>query len=88
MFRLGLFEDPYVDEESADAAFGRAEHVAVGLDLQRRSMVLLQNSGVLPLAAGSTVYVENTSLIRLSFDALSGLEVNARSSNSSCGLKP
>lgn len=57
MFRLGLFEDPYVPEEAADAAFGRADHAEVSLDLQRRSMVLLQNSGVLPLAAGATVYV-------------------------------
>ena len=57
MFRMGLFEDPYADEESADAAFGRPEHAEVALDLQRRSMVLLQNSGVLPLAEGSRVYV-------------------------------
>jgi beta-glucosidase len=57
MFRMGLFENPYADEESAEAAFGRPEHVEAALDLQRRSVVLLQNSGVLPLAEGSTVYV-------------------------------
>ncbi|RBY74399.1 glycoside hydrolase family 3 protein [Geodermatophilus sp. TF02-6] len=60
MFRLGLFEDPYVDEEAAEAAFGRPEHAEVCLDLQRRSVVLLQNSGVLPLAQGSKVYVLGT----------------------------
>ena len=63
MFQLGLFEDPYVDETAADAVVGSAEHRAVGLDLQRRSAVLLQDrSGadgapVLPMRPGSSVYV-------------------------------
>lgn len=57
MFKMGLFEDPYVPEEEAGPAFGRADHNEVCLDLQRRSMVLLQNSGVLPLKPGAKVYI-------------------------------
>lgn len=64
MFRLGLFENPYVDESAADAILSSAEHEAVAQDVQRRSVVLLQNrdradgSGpALPLREGATVYV-------------------------------
>ena len=63
MFRMGLFENPYVDESVATATVGNEENRAVGLDLQRKSAVLLQNnegpdgSKVLPLKAGSKVYI-------------------------------
>lgn len=64
LFQLGLFEDPYVDADAADAAFSRADHAEAGLDVQRRSLVLLQNRDrtdgtgpALPLRKGSTVYV-------------------------------
>ncbi len=57
MFRMGLFEDPYADAEAAHAAFGRPEDERVCRDLQHRSLVLLQNGRVLPLAQGSKVYV-------------------------------
>ncbi|MET1074688.1 MAG: glycoside hydrolase family 3 N-terminal domain-containing protein [Umezawaea sp.] len=58
LFRLGLFENPYVDEGTAVATVGRADFVAAGAEAQRRSMVLLANDGVLPLAAGIRLYVE------------------------------
>lgn len=54
---LGLFENPYVDAEAAAAAIGTPAHRAQGLDVQRRSVVLLRNSGVLPLRAGARVHV-------------------------------
>ncbi len=63
MFRMGLFEDPYVDEAVATATVGNDANRAVGLDLQRKSAVLLQNSDtadggkVLPLKPGSKVYI-------------------------------
>lgn len=63
LFRMGLFEDPYVDESVATATVGNEENRAVGLDIQRKSAVLLQNrkgadgSKVLPLKAGSRVYI-------------------------------
>ncbi len=57
-FQLGLFENPYVDVEAAAAYIGRPEDRALGLDVQRRSIVLLRNEGgLLPLAPGSRVYV-------------------------------
>jgi Beta-glucosidase-related glycosidases len=60
-FALGLFENPYVDAEAAPSLIGTPEHRALGLDMQRRSLVLLQNqklngSSVLPLEPGSRVY--------------------------------
>ncbi|MEV6643763.1 glycoside hydrolase family 3 N-terminal domain-containing protein [Amycolatopsis sp. NPDC051371] len=56
MVRLGLFENPYVDEAHAVATVGRADFTAAGADAQRRSMVLL--SGSLPLEPGIRLYVE------------------------------
>jgi beta-glucosidase len=53
-FQLGLFEDPYVDPAVADEVVGSAEHRAVGLEAQQRSLTLLTNSSsVLPVAAAS-----------------------------------
>ena len=57
-FRLGLFDDPYVDPDAAARICGSDEFRAAGLDAQRRSLVLLANDGVLPLAAGTKVYVD------------------------------
>ncbi|MCC2593933.1 glycoside hydrolase family 3 protein [Tessaracoccus sp. OS52] len=64
LFRMGLFEDPYVDETAANGVLSNARHTEVALDLQRRSAVLLQNRDradgagpALPLRAGSAVYV-------------------------------
>jgi beta-glucosidase len=57
-FQLGLFENPYVDAGAASAQIGRAEDRALGMDVQRRSVVLLKNSGnLLPLAKGARVHL-------------------------------
>jgi len=48
-FRLGLFEQPYVDPSRAIDESGADEEVA--LELARRSIVLLENDGILPLPA-------------------------------------
>ncbi|CAB3785350.1 glycoside hydrolase family 3 protein [Paraburkholderia fynbosensis] len=51
-FQQGLFDHPYVDADAAATIVGNADFKAQALDAQRRSMVLLQNSGnVLPLTA-------------------------------------
>jgi beta-glucosidase len=55
-FQLGLFEDPYVDAEAAATTIGKPENRALGLDVQRKSVVLLQNRGLLPLKPGAKVY--------------------------------
>lgn len=51
-FELGLFEDPYVDPDRADAISGSPEGGKLSLDAARQAVVLLQNrGGVLPLDA-------------------------------------
>nr|NLD40649.1 glycoside hydrolase family 3 protein [Actinomycetales bacterium] len=62
MFALGLFENPYRDPEAADRIVADPTHTAAAAEAHRRSVVLLKNSGILPLneaALGArTVYVE------------------------------
>jgi beta-glucosidase len=62
-FRLGLFENPFVDADRAERIVGSPPLRAEGLDAQARAHTLLKNCehgpGHLPLAAGVRVYVEN-----------------------------
>ncbi|HEY0954578.1 MAG TPA: glycoside hydrolase family 3 N-terminal domain-containing protein [Roseateles sp.] len=52
LFSLGLFENPYVDAAQAAEIVGNPAALAKGLDAQRKSIVLLQNSArLLPLPA-------------------------------------
>ncbi|MFT4233437.1 MAG: glycoside hydrolase family 3 N-terminal domain-containing protein, partial [Microbacterium sp.] len=57
-FELGLFDDPYVDEDAADDIVGRADFRAAGEAAQRASITLLTNDGVLPLGRERRLYVE------------------------------
>ena len=58
VFRLGLFENPYLDLAKSAAVIGKDEFVQAGLDAQRRSVVLLKNkANVLPLKPGCKIYV-------------------------------
>ena len=57
-FRLGLFDNPYVDPDVAEQTCGRADFRAAGGEAQRRAMVLIANDGLLPLAPGARVYVD------------------------------
>ena len=58
-FRLGLFDQRYVDVDAASAVVGRADFVEAGLNAQRASYTLLiNNDDILPLNPGLTVYVE------------------------------
>jgi beta-glucosidase len=58
-FQMGLFENPYVDEDKADSIVGNPDFVAQAEEAQSRSLVLLENQKhLLPLAAhGSKVYL-------------------------------
>ncbi|WP_144794402.1 glycoside hydrolase family 3 N-terminal domain-containing protein [Microbacterium paludicola] len=49
-FELGLFEDPRTPRADLDAVVGTAAHAGLNLDVTRRSLVLLENDGTLPLA--------------------------------------
>jgi beta-glucosidase len=48
-FELGLFEDPRLPVAGLDQIVGSAEHTELNLEVARRSLVLLENDGVLPL---------------------------------------
>lgn len=54
-FEFGLFENPRLpDAERIETVIGRPEHVALNLETARRSLVLLQNDGTLPLGDDGT----------------------------------
>jgi len=48
-FELGLFENPYVDEDHVYEIFETPEQRGLARELARKSMVLLKNDGLLPL---------------------------------------
>lgn len=63
-FLLGLFDDPYVDENAADDLVGSASFVEAGRIAQQKSIVLLKNmkkdnSSVLPLGPDERIFVQN-----------------------------
>jgi beta-glucosidase len=63
-FRLGLFDQPFVDPERAGELVGNRSFAAAGLEAQRRSIVLLKNGNeggaqALPLQRGARLYLEN-----------------------------
>lgn len=62
-FALGLFDDPFVDEDAAGDAVGQPADVALGWRTQARSVVVATNDRTLPLSPGLTpkLYVEGCS---------------------------
>ncbi len=56
-FRLGLFDNPYLDPEISAQIVGNADFKAAGQRAQRQSLVLLKQ-GQLPLSGRPKVYVE------------------------------
>jgi beta-glucosidase len=59
-FRLGLFDDPYLDVDVAERVVGKPEFRMAGEIAQRKSIVLLKNENqTLPLKNGLKIYVEN-----------------------------
>ena len=66
-FRLGLFENPFVDEQQVEAAFNRPEQRRLSRTLAERGVVLLKNEGnLLPLGDN----VQTIALIGPHADAL------------------
>jgi len=53
-FELGLFEDPRTPRAELDALVGTQAHAALNLEMTRRSLVLLENDGLLPLSPSAT----------------------------------
>ncbi|MET9227509.1 glycoside hydrolase family 3 N-terminal domain-containing protein [Lentzea sp. NPDC003310] len=63
-FHLGLFDDPYVDEDRAAEVVGRQDFRDEGHRAQARSVTVLtlgSDTARLPLASGLKLYVENVS---------------------------
>jgi beta-glucosidase len=60
-FKLGLFDNPYVDVDKAKEVVGREDFKAKGLAAQHRSITLLKNGKkekTLPLKSSVKIYVE------------------------------
>lgn len=58
MFRVGLFDNPYLDTEQSRATVNSKLFAEEGLMAQMRSVVMLKNSnGVLPLRPRTKVYI-------------------------------
>ena len=57
-FELGLFDDPYVDENKIKDRVNTKKNIEAGLEAQRKSIVLLENNGVLPLKKGMKIFVD------------------------------
>lgn len=58
MFRLGLFENPYVDVEKTDTVLRSEEHLKQGYDAQIKSVVMVKNKNhVMPLKKKKKVYI-------------------------------
>lgn len=49
-FKMGLFENPYVDEKRVSSVINRQEHIDLAQEIAEESIVLLKNEGgILPL---------------------------------------
>ncbi|WP_035669050.1 glycoside hydrolase family 3 N-terminal domain-containing protein [Flavobacterium sp. 83] len=58
IFRVGLFENSYLDVNETKAIVGKPEFMKAGYDTQLKSIVLIKNQNkTLPIAKGKTVYI-------------------------------
>jgi beta-glucosidase len=58
IFRVGLFENPYLNIENSKQIVGNAEFMKAGFDAQSKSIILLKNqNNILPLQKGKTIYL-------------------------------
>ncbi|BAU52662.1 glycoside hydrolase family 3 N-terminal domain-containing protein [Mucilaginibacter gotjawali] len=58
IFRVGLFENPYLDVEHTKQTVGKPEFMTAGYNAQLKSIVMLKNhDNVLPLQKGKTIYM-------------------------------
>lgn len=62
IFRLGLFENPYLDPAHSESVVGNPEFMQAGYDAQVKSVVMLKNRNVLPIQKQQTVYIPKVHL--------------------------
>jgi len=65
-FRLGLFDNPYLDPDNSERIVGKSSFTAAGKLAQKKSYVLLKNTeqngmSVLPLSGKPKIYTEGVS---------------------------
>lgn len=81
-FELGLFDSPFVDVDAAPDAVGTPEAVQLGVTTQARSVVVCADDGLLPLAAGTRVWLDG-----VAEDAVgAGLQLVQRPEDADVGL--
>lgn len=58
IFRVGVFENPYLNPEETKAIVGKPEFMKIGYEAQLKSIVMLKNQAkTLPITSKKTVYV-------------------------------
>jgi beta-glucosidase len=58
IFRVGVFENPYLDTEQTKSIVGKPEYMKAGFEAQLKSIVMLKNHAkALPINSKKTVYV-------------------------------
>jgi len=58
IFRVGLFENAYLDPIESNSIVGKSEYMKAGYEAQLKSIVLIKNKNKsLPIAKGKTVYI-------------------------------
>lgn len=90
-FELGLFENPYVDEDRAYEVFETADQRSLARELAGKSMVLLKNDGLLPLkksigtlaVIGPNAHDGRNQLGDYSYEAMFSLVRHSKPENSS-----
>lgn len=56
-FRCGLFENPYLNTAESQRIVGCEEHCQAGFEAQLKSIVMIKNTGTLPIRERKKVYV-------------------------------
>ena len=65
VFRVGLFENPYLDPAETTAIVGCPEYMHVGYDVQQKSVVMLKNHAkTLPITEKKNVYVPKRHFVK------------------------
>ena len=77
-FKLGLFENPYVDVGEAEKVWSSKEDEEMILKARRKSTVLLKNNGILPLKSDTKVYapdIDYQALAKVGGKAVNNIDV-------------